>query len=195
LGIRHRCQQRSCVFIADFWRSHREDRLPRLLLLVNERRSFGGRHRIRIAAERCKPPLQFRVEGNFAQVFAYLIDDCLVRADGRYQDSPASGLETGNRFRHGGTLGNSATRTMGIRDRPIPPRSPRQNAYFERLIGTLRRESLSRPENRQHVHSLCIADDHFTCVRGTAEIRMSARAESQSSQIIRLNVGDFFTST
>jgi Integrase core domain len=86
-------------------------------------------------------------------------------------------------------------RAMGIRDRPIPPRSPRQNAYVERLIGTLRRESLSRPENRQHVHSLYIADDHFTCVRGTAEIRMSARAESQSSQIIRLNVGDFFTST
>jgi transposase InsO family protein len=86
-------------------------------------------------------------------------------------------------------------RTMGIRDRPIPPRSPRQNAYVERLIGTLRRGSLSRPENRQHVHSLCIADDHFTCVRGTAEIRMSAQAESQSSQIIRLNVGDFFTST
>src|SRR5207245_11574043 len=68
-------------------------------------------------------------------------------------------------------------------------------AYVERLIGTLRRGSLSRPENRQHVHSLCIADDHFTCVRGTAEIRMSAQAESQSSQIIRLNVGDFFTST
>jgi hypothetical protein len=37
-----------------------EDRLPRLLLLVNERRGFGGRHRIRIAAERCKLPLQFR---------------------------------------------------------------------------------------------------------------------------------------
>jgi hypothetical protein len=46
--------------------------------------------RIRIAAERCKLPLQFRVVGNFAQVFAYLIDDCLGRADGRYQDSPAS---------------------------------------------------------------------------------------------------------
>jgi hypothetical protein len=82
-----------------------EDRLPRLLLLVNERRSFGGRHRIRIAAARCKLPLQFRVEGNFAQVFGYLIDDCLGRADGRYQDSPASGLETGNRFRHGRDIG------------------------------------------------------------------------------------------
>jgi len=31
-------------------------------------------------------------------------------------------------------------RTMGIRDRPIAPRSPWQNPYVERLIGTLRRE-------------------------------------------------------
>jgi hypothetical protein len=56
-------------------------------------------------------------------------------------------------------------------------------------------QSLSCPENRQHVHSLCIADDHLRVSPGAAEIRMSARAESQSSQIIRLNVGDFFTST
>ena len=33
-------------------------------------------------------------------------------------------------------------RTMGIRDRPISPRSPWQNAYAERLIGTLRRDCL-----------------------------------------------------
>src|SRR5215475_5097090 len=33
-------------------------------------------------------------------------------------------------------------RTMGIRDRPISPRSPWQNPYAERLIGTLRRECL-----------------------------------------------------
>jgi transposase InsO family protein len=33
-------------------------------------------------------------------------------------------------------------RSMGIRDRPIAPRSPWQNAYVERLIGTLRRECL-----------------------------------------------------
>src|SRR6267378_845347 len=33
-------------------------------------------------------------------------------------------------------------RTMGIRDRPISPRSPWQNAYVERLIGTLQRECL-----------------------------------------------------
>jgi transposase InsO family protein len=33
-------------------------------------------------------------------------------------------------------------RTMGIRDRPIAPRSPWQNPCVERLIGTLRRECL-----------------------------------------------------
>ena len=33
-------------------------------------------------------------------------------------------------------------RTMGIRDRPTSPRSPWQNPYAERLIGTLRRDCL-----------------------------------------------------
>jgi transposase InsO family protein len=33
-------------------------------------------------------------------------------------------------------------RTMGIRDRPTSPRSPWQNPYVERLIGTLRRDCL-----------------------------------------------------
>jgi integrase-like protein len=33
-------------------------------------------------------------------------------------------------------------RAMGIRDRPVSPRSPWQNPYAERLIGTLRRDCL-----------------------------------------------------
>ena len=33
-------------------------------------------------------------------------------------------------------------RAMGIRDRPISPRSPWQNGHVERLIGTIRRECL-----------------------------------------------------
>jgi transposase InsO family protein len=33
-------------------------------------------------------------------------------------------------------------RTMGIRDRPIAPRSPWQNGYAERLIGSIRRDCL-----------------------------------------------------
>ena len=38
----------------------------------------------------------------------------------------------------------SRVRAMGIRDRPISPRSPWQNPCMERLIGTVRRECLDR---------------------------------------------------
>jgi transposase InsO family protein len=43
-----------------------------------------------------------------------------------------------------GHVFRSRVRAMGIRDRPISPRSPWQNAYVERLIGTVRRECLDR---------------------------------------------------
>jgi transposase InsO family protein len=36
-------------------------------------------------------------------------------------------------------------RAMGIRDRPIAARSPWQNGYAERLIGSIRRECLRGP--------------------------------------------------
>ena len=43
-------------------------------------------------------------------------------------------------------------RAMGIRDRPISPRSPWQNAYVERLIGTLRHDCLDHyNETRTHL--------------------------------------------
>ena len=42
----------------------------------------------------------------------------------------------------GGQAFTSRIRAMGIRDRPISPRSPWQNPYVERVIGTLRRECL-----------------------------------------------------
>ena len=44
-----------------------------------------------------------------------------------------------------GAYGHVFTRrmqAMGIRDRPISPRSPWQNGHAERLIGTIRRECL-----------------------------------------------------
>ena len=43
-----------------------------------------------------------------------------------------------------GRVFTSRVRAMGIRDRPISPRSPWQNGCAERLIGTLRRECLDR---------------------------------------------------
>ena len=39
-------------------------------------------------------------------------------------------------------------RAMGIRDRPISPRSPWQNGYSERLIGSIRQDSLGRTYHR-----------------------------------------------
>ena len=44
-------------------------------------------------------------------------------------------------------------RTMGIRDRPISPRSPWQSPYVERLIGTIRRECLD--------HLLVFGEQHL----------------------------------
>jgi len=47
-------------------------------------------------------------------------------------------------------------RAMGIRDRPIAPRSPWQNGHAERLIGTVRRECLDR--------MLIFGERHLRCV-------------------------------
>src|SRR5499426_3571781 len=43
-----------------------------------------------------------------------------------------------------GHVFTSRVRAMGIRDRPISPRSPWQNPYAERLIGTVRLECVDR---------------------------------------------------
>jgi len=48
-------------------------------------------------------------------------------------------------------------RSMGIRDRPTSPRSPWQNGYAERLIGSIRRECLDHVvvfSERHHRHVL-----------------------------------------
>jgi transposase InsO family protein len=41
---------------------------------------------------------------------------------------------------------------MGIRDRPITPRSPWQNGYVERVIGSIRRECLDHVIVRNEAH-------------------------------------------
>jgi transposase InsO family protein len=58
-----------------------------------------------------------------------------------------------------GAYGLAFTRrvwAMGIRDRPISPRSPWQNPYVERLIGTLRRDCLD--------HVLILGERHLRSV-------------------------------
>lgn len=41
-----------------------------------------------------------------------------------------------------GAVVHKRLKAMGIRDRPIAPRSPWQNGHVERLIGSIRRECL-----------------------------------------------------
>ena len=45
---------------------------------------------------------------------------------------------------------------MGIRDRPISPRSPWQNGYAERLIGTVR-----PPTDNLRYETIAIFDEHL----------------------------------
>ena len=49
-------------------------------------------------------------------------------------------------------------RAMGIRDRPIASRSPWQNAYVERLIGSIRRECLD--------HMIVFGEAHLRRILG-----------------------------
>ena len=51
-----------------------------------------------------------------------------------------------------GALFTRRVRLMGIRDRPTSPRSPRQNAYVERVIGSIRRECLDHVIVRSEAH-------------------------------------------
>jgi transposase InsO family protein len=55
-----------------------------------------------------------------------------------------------------GAAFTSRIRAMGIRDHPISPRSPWQNPYVERLIGTFRRECLD--------HVLIFGERHLSTV-------------------------------
>jgi hypothetical protein len=58
---------------------------------------------------------------------------------------------------------------MGIRDRPIAARSPWQNAYAERLIGSMRREAANAWTTSLFLASatcgVCSQDTRFTTVK------------------------------
>ena len=57
-------------------------------------------------------------------------------------------------------------RAMGIRDRPISFRSPWQNAYVERLIGSIRRECLD--------HMIVFGEAHLRRILGAYAIYYNA---------------------
>jgi hypothetical protein len=67
-------------------------------------------------------------------------------------DAAPTYLVCDNDGAYGQTFTNRV-RAMGIRDRPISPRSPWQNPYVERLIGTLRRDCLD--------HVLIFGEQHL----------------------------------
>ena len=54
-------------------------------------------------------------------------------------------------------------RSMGIRDRPTSPRSPWQNAYAERLIGSIRRECLDHVVvfGERHLRHVLLSYMHY----------------------------------
>ena len=87
-----------------------QDRLPCLLLLVNERHGFGGSHRIGIAAERRQLLFQFRFDSKFAQVFAHLVDDRFGRTKRGYQNSRAGAWKSAIVSATVGTSGKSRKR-------------------------------------------------------------------------------------
>ena len=62
-------------------------------------------------------------------------------------------------------------RAIGIRDHPTAPRSPRQNGHVERLIGSIRRESL----------------DHLV-VFGEADLRRILKAYASYCNAVRTHL-------
>jgi transposase InsO family protein len=84
---------------------------------------------------------------------------------------------------------------MGIRDRPISPRSPWQNPYAERLIGTLRRDCLDHILifGEQHLRRvLTLYSIYYNETRthlGLGKDARSGRAVERSGIIVDLSPG------
>src|SRR5258707_5256917 len=67
-----------------------------------------------------------------------------------------------------GNLFVRRVRSLGIRDRPTPPRSPWQNGYAERLIASIRRECLDHVVvfGERHLRHLLLSYmDYYNIVR------------------------------
>ena len=81
-------------------------------------------------------------------------------------------------------------RSIGIRDRPTSPRSPWQNAYAERLIGSIRRECLDHIVvfGERHLrHVLLSYMDYYNGTRTHLSLNKDApisRAEEAAGRIL-----------
>lgn len=80
-------------------------------------------------------------------------------------------------------------RAMGIRDRPIAARSPWQNGYCERAIGSIRRDCLDHVVvfGERHLHHLlrCYAD-YYNKSRTHLSLRKDAPARRQAQGVGRI---------
>jgi len=75
-------------------------------------------------------------------------------------------------------------RAMGIRDRPIAPRSPWQNGYAERLIGSVRRECLDHVVvfGERHLRQLLLA---YKAYYNSARTHLSLNKDAPVSRAIQ----------
>jgi transposase InsO family protein len=89
-----------------------------------------------------------------------------------------------------GSYGNAVTRrlaAMGIRDHPMAPRSPWQNAHAERLIGSIRRECLDHIVvfGKAHVRRILAAhNDYYNELRthfSLGKIRLAINRSSRTA--------------
>jgi transposase InsO family protein len=85
-------------------------------------------------------------------------------------------------------------RAQGIRDRPISPRSPWQNAYAERLIGSVRRECVDHVVvfGERHLrHLLLVYKNYYNVTRTHLSLNKDApspRAVQATGHIISLPI-------
>src|SRR4051794_21586439 len=79
----------------------------------------------------------------------------------------APGYLIRDRDRVFGSIVRQRLRAMGIRDKPVAPRSPWQNGFAERLIGSIRRECLDHIIILGQVHLRQVLLAYASCYNGT----------------------------
>ena len=80
-------------------------------------------------------------------------------------------------------------RGLGIRDRPTAPRSPKQNAHVERLIGTIRRECSDHVMvlGETHLHRImCSYADYYNQARTHLALRKDAPVSRSIERLGRI---------